>query len=93
MSKILTLSLSPEDAAFDESINKFIKNKLNSNTIEPCNWKILKKSIDARKRKVKILLRIEIIENEEISKKPEGKCHYLSPSLISSNFTPYWIWI
>jgi uncharacterized FAD-dependent dehydrogenase len=65
MSKILSLTLSPEDAAFDESINKHINKKLNSNEIELSNWKILKKSIDARKRDVKIQLRIEIHEKEK----------------------------
>ena len=51
MKKLLTLSLSPEDAAFDDSINKFINKKLNSKSIELNNWRILKKSIDARKEK------------------------------------------
>ena len=64
MKKLLTLSLSPEDAAFDDSINKFINKKLNSKSIELNNWRILKKSIDARKRKVKIQLKIEVNKNE-----------------------------
>lgn len=69
MSKILSITLSPEDAAFDDSINKYICKELNSNDIEPSNWRILKKSIDARKRDVKIQLRIEIFEDKEITKK------------------------
>ena len=48
MCKILSLSLSPEVAAFDESINNRIRKELNSNDIEPSHWKILKKSIDAK---------------------------------------------
>lgn len=62
MSKILSLTLSPEDAAFDESINKHVSKELNSDEIELSDWRILKKSIDARKRDVKIQLRIEILE-------------------------------
>tara|TARA_B100000513_G_scaffold157130_1_gene75132 strand:- start:150 stop:1688 length:1539 start_codon:yes stop_codon:yes gene_type:complete len=64
MCKILSLSLSPEVAAFDESINNRIGKELNSNDIEPSHWKILKKSIDARKKEVKIQLRIEVHEKK-----------------------------
>ena len=50
MSKVITLSLNPIDANFDESINDFICKKLNSKNIKKENWRILKKSIDARKK-------------------------------------------
>ena len=33
MSKILSITLSPEDAAFDDSINKYICKELNSNEV------------------------------------------------------------
>lgn len=76
MCKILSLSLSPEVAAFDESINNRIRKELNSNDIEPSHWKILKKSIDARKKEVKIQLRIEVHEKKikeyKIEKKLQG---------------------
>ena len=68
MSKILSLTLSPEDAAFEESINKHICKELNSNNIDTSRWKILKKSIDARKKNVKIQLRIEVFENDNTQK-------------------------
>ena len=64
MSKILSLTLSPENAAFDDSINNHICKELNANNIEPSQWKILKKSIDARKKEIKIQLRIEVFEKE-----------------------------
>ena len=75
MSKILSLTLNPEDAAFDESINKHVSKELNSKSIEPSNWKILKKSIDARKKNVKIQLRIEVSADEKIKQNPIVK-HY-----------------
>ena len=73
MSKVITLSLNPIDANFDESINDFICKKLNSKNIKEKNWKILKKSIDARKKNVKILLKIEvsqkkILKNQKIER-------------------------
>tara|TARA_Y100000991_G_C21967735_1_gene347758 strand:- start:415 stop:1953 length:1539 start_codon:yes stop_codon:yes gene_type:complete len=64
MSKVITLSLNPIDANFDESINKYVCKKLNSKNIKLDNWKILKKSIDARKKNVKILLKIEVSQNK-----------------------------
>ncbi len=64
MSKVITLSLNPIDANFDESINDFICKKLNSKNIKEENWRILKKSIDARKKNVKILLKIEVSQNK-----------------------------
>ena len=64
MSKILNLTLNPEQAAFDEAIHEAIQKETNR-TIEFSKWKIVKKSIDARKREVKIQLRIRIFENEE----------------------------
>ena len=73
MSKVITLSLNPIDANFDESINDFICKKLNSKNIKVDNWRILKKSIDARKKNVKILLKIEvsqkkILKNQKIER-------------------------
>ncbi|MBH83144.1 MAG: FAD-binding protein [Flavobacteriales bacterium] len=73
MSKVITLSLNPIDANFDESINDFICKKLNSKNIKEENWRILKKSIDARKKNVKILLKIEvsqkkILKNQKIER-------------------------
>ena len=64
MSNILSLTLSPENAAFDDSINNHICKELNSSDIKPSQWKILKKSIDARKKEVKIQLKIEVFEKE-----------------------------
>ena len=68
MSKILSLTLSPEDAALDESINKYVSKELNSDEVRLSDWRVLKKSIDARKRDVKIQLRIEILEKGEKEK-------------------------
>ena len=64
MSKILSLTLSPENAAFDDSINNHICKELKSSYVEPYQWRILKKSIDARKKEVKIQLKIEVFEKE-----------------------------
>ena len=64
MSKIISIKLNPEDAAFDENINRNIIKQTNKSDISPSQWKILKKSIDARKKDVKIQLKIEIYDHE-----------------------------
>ena len=45
MSKILSLTLCPENAAFDDSINNHICMELNSSDIKTSQWKILKNQL------------------------------------------------
>ena len=77
MSKILSLTLNPEIAAFDDSINNHISKEFND--IEFSKWKILKKSIDARKKEVKIQLRIEFLK-KKIKEKLKIKKNYKNVS-------------
>ena len=65
MSKIISLTLSPEDAAFNDSINNHICKELNSSDVEPSKWKILKKSIDARKKKLKFNLELKSLKKNK----------------------------
>ena len=79
MSKIISINLSPEEAAFNETINKNLIKQTNKNDIIPSQWKILKKSIDARKKDVKIQLKIEIYDNA-VSKNYEIHKYYKNVS-------------
>jgi len=62
MSTILTLSLSPEQAFFEEEITKAVNKELNRTS---SNWKLLRKSIDARKKEVKIQLKIQVFDDNK----------------------------
>ena len=74
MSKILSLTLSPENAAFDDSINNHICKELKSSYVEPHQWRILKKSIDARKKELKFNLKLKSLK--EIKEKLKIEKYY-----------------
>lgn len=69
MSKEIQITVLPEIHA-DESLLKQAIQKEGS-FIEPFSFKILKRSIDARKRPIKYLLKIEVFENEVVPKRKQ----------------------
>ena len=71
MSKILNLQLSPQSSLNEQSIKEEVRKNLQINDGSTLNIKILKRSIDARGRKIKINLNVlvgidEILTNDEI---------------------------
>lgn len=61
----IQLSVSPKEAKDDVFLEKLISQK--SNLKENFRWKILKRSIDARKRQVKINLKVGVYLEDEVS--------------------------
>lgn len=70
MSQIVQLSLAPVQAHTSENIQKALAQHLNVPKENISDFRLIKRSIDARKRKVKIQLKIEVFINEQI---PENK--------------------
>lgn len=73
MSKVLKYRLKPEIALDEEKFNGFISPKIKGNT----NWKLIKRSIDSRAKKVMVDVEIGLFEDNidpwKINyKKPEG---------------------
>ncbi len=66
MSQIIQLSLAPIQAHTSENIQKAIVQHLNIPKENISDFRLLKRSIDARKRKVKIQLKVEVFINEKI---------------------------
>ena len=66
MSQIIQLSLAPIQAYTSENIQKSIAQHLNIPKENINDFRLLKRSIDARKRKVKIQLKVEVFINEKI---------------------------
>lgn len=65
MPSIIHLSLPPVQAASEELILQASANQLNISKDVISSFRILKRSIDARKRKVKVQLKIEVFINED----------------------------
>ncbi len=65
MIKEIQLVVSPQTAAEDISLRKTIANSLNINVIELTGYRILKKSIDARQRDIKINLKLAVFIGEQ----------------------------
>ena len=66
MSQIIQLSLTPIQAHNSENIQEAISQQLNIPKEIITDFRLLKRSIDARKRKVKIKLKTEVFINEKI---------------------------
>ena len=66
MSEIIQLSLTPIQAHNSENIQEAISQQLNIPKKNISDFRLLKRSIDARKRKVKIQLKAEVFINEKI---------------------------
>ena len=69
MPQIIQLSLTPAEAYNSENIHKAIAQHLSTAKENICDFRLLKRSIDARKRKVKIQVKIEVFINEKIPEK------------------------
>lgn len=70
MSRIVQLSIAPVEADTSENIQKALAQHLKIPKENISDFRLIKRSIDARKRKVKIQLKIEVFINEKI---PENK--------------------
>ena len=69
MPHIIQLSLTPAQSQTSENIQKAIAQHLNTPKENISDFRLLKRSIDARKRKVKIQLKVEVFINEKIPEK------------------------
>ena len=69
MPQIIQLSLSPAEAYNAENIHKAIAPYLSTEKENISDFRLLKRSIDARKRKVKIQVKVEVFINEKIPEK------------------------
>ena len=67
MSKILNLQLSPQSSLNEQSIKEEIRKNLQINDGSTLNIKILKRSIDARGRKIKINLNVLVGIDEKLT--------------------------
>ena len=69
MPQIIQLSLTPAESQTSENIQIAIVEHLNIPKENISDFRLLKRSIDARKRKVKIQLKVEVFINEKIPEK------------------------
>ena len=76
MKQELQLVVSPEEAANENRIKEIAAQQLHTNTTNISYIKILKRSIDARSRNIKINLKIEIFINEQPPSLPSYKINY-----------------
>ena len=81
MKNELNLVLSPEEAANESVIRSIAAQQLHISESNITFIKILKRSIDARSRNIKINLKIEIYINENIPESPDYKLTYSNVSL------------
>ena len=65
--KIIQLNLSPDQAHLKQDIQKAISSHLNISKENISDFRLIKRSIDARKKKVRIQLKIEVFINENIA--------------------------
>ena len=85
MSQIIQLSLTPIQAHNSENIQEAISQQLNISKENITDFRLLKRSIDARKRKVKIQLKAEVLINEKVSS-DSSQINNLFPIVVFSNF-------
>ena len=67
MIKQLDISLSPEQSTDENNFQKIISQNLKLNELEITHLNILKKSIDARSRNIKVNFKFEVYINEELT--------------------------
>ncbi|MDQ3047585.1 MAG: FAD-binding protein [Bacteroidota bacterium] len=82
MKQELNLVLSPEEAADPEAVKRYASRQLSTPLTSISFIKILKRSIDARSRNIKINLKIEVYINEEPTQHPSYQIDYPD---VSSN--------
>ncbi|RYD73178.1 MAG: FAD-binding protein [Sphingobacteriales bacterium] len=76
MNKKLVLSLPPEVAFQPEKLQEFVKKQLNISEADELQIQLLKRSIDARSREVKVNLEAHIYINEKIPQESEYNFDY-----------------
>jgi uncharacterized FAD-dependent dehydrogenase len=76
MKQELNIVLSPEDASDDIVIKRIIAQQIGINSTEITAIKIIKRSIDARSRNIKISLKVEVYTNEVPSLPNNYKINY-----------------
>ena len=76
MKQELNLVVSPEEADDDLAIKKHIASQLQVNTSEVTAFKIVKRSIDARSRNIKINLKLAVYINEQLPTPHSYKINY-----------------
>ena len=76
----LNLVLSPEEAENEEIVKSIAAQQIRSSESNITFIKILKRSIDARSRTIKINLRIEVYINEQLPEPPNYKPNYSNVS-------------
>lgn len=67
MPKVIQLNLSPDQAHLKQDIQKAISSHLNISKENISDFRLIKRSIDARKKKVRVQLKIEVFINENIA--------------------------
>mgnify|MGYP000111981689 FL=1 len=64
MSELISLTFTPEQASDIDAISEIVNNEKKSRSISQDNWKIVKRSIDARGRNVKIIMQIQFSHSQ-----------------------------
>ena len=64
MSELISLTFTPEQASDIDAISQIVNNEKKSRSISQDNWKIVKRSIDARGRNVKIRMQIQFSHSQ-----------------------------
>lgn len=64
MSELISLTFTPEQASDIDAISEIVNNEKKSRSISLENWKIVKRSIDARGRNVKIRMQIQFSHSQ-----------------------------
>jgi uncharacterized FAD-dependent dehydrogenase len=80
MLKRVELTLRPEEAASEENYQELIANKISISVNEITEFKLAKRSIDARSRQVKYHLYFDVSIGESLPEKKTNFRHYLNVS-------------
>ncbi|MDA7794551.1 FAD-binding protein, partial [Flavobacteriales bacterium] len=64
MSELISITFTPEQASDIDAISEIVNNEKKSRSISQDNWKIVKRSIDARGRNVKIRMQIQFSDSQ-----------------------------
>ena len=64
MSELISITFTPEQASDIDAISQIVNNEKKSRSISQDNWKIVKRSIDARGRNVKIRMQIQFSHSQ-----------------------------
>ena len=82
MKQELSIVLSPEDESNQDIVKQIVAKNIRVRISEITFIKIIKRSIDARSRNVKINLKLEIYINEQVPVSPSYKKNYPENGII-----------